>query len=337
MGTRPEVMRAIEISEPGGPDVLRLVERPVPAAGPGEVLIRVAAAGVNRPDVLQRMGEYPPPPGASDLPGLEVAGTIVETAPDAARADGRPLREGDEVCALVSGGGYAEQVAVPGPQCLPVPRGLDLTAAAAMPETFFTVWTNLVDGGRLAAGETLLVHGGTSGIGTTAIQIARALGARVVATAGSREKAEACVRLGAARAVDYRREDFVAAVREATGGLGADVILDIVGGEYAARNLDALARGGRLVVIGLLGGAKATINLGKLMQKRAILTGSTLRPRSVEDKGRIAAALLERVWPIVERGDIRPIVHATFPLARAADAHRLMESSAHVGKIVLTM
>jgi len=337
MNDRPRTMRVVEIAGPGGPEVLRPAERPVPAPAAGEVLIRVAAAGVNRPDVLQRMGEYPPPPGASDLPGLEVAGTIVEAAPDAARADGRPLREGDEVCALVAGGGYAEQVAVPGPQCLPVPRGLDLTAAAALPETFFTVWTNLMDGGRLAAGETLLVHGGTSGIGTTAIQIARALGARVLATAGSREKAEACVRLGAARAIDYRREDFVAAVREATGGLGADVILDIVGGEYAARNLDALARGGRLVVIGLLGGAKATINLGKLMQKRAVLTGSTLRPRSVEEKGRIAAALLERVWPLVERGDVRPIVHATFPLARAADAHRLMESSAHVGKIVLTM
>ena len=337
MGALPDVMRAVEISEPGGPDALRMVERPVPARGPGEVLVRVAAAGVNRPDVLQRMGHYPPPPGASDLPGLEVAGTVVAAAPDAARADGRPLCEADEVCALVAGGGYAEYVAAPGPQCLPVPTGLDLTAAAALPEALFTVWTNLVDGGRLAAGETLLVHGGSSGIGTTAIQLARALGARVVATAGSPAKCEACVQLGAARAVDYRQEDFVAAVREATAGRGADVILDIVGGEYAARNLEALARGGRLVVIGLLGGAKATLNLGMLMQKRAIVTGSTLRPRSVAEKGRIAAALLERVWPLIERGDLRPVVHATFPLARAADAHRLMESSAHVGKIVLTV
>ena len=302
----PRTMHAVEIASPGGPEVLRLTERPVPDTGGGEVLVRVAAAGVNRPDVLQRMGHYPPPPGASDLPGLEVAGTVVAAAPDAARADGRPLREGDEVCALVAGGGYAEDVAAPGPQCLPVPAGLDFAGAAALPETCFTVWTNLVDGGHLSAGETLLVHGGSSGIGTTAIQLARALGARVVATAGSPAKCEACVRLGATRAVDYRQEDFVAAVREATGGRGADVILDIVGGEYAARNLEALARGGRLVVIGLLGGAKATLNLGLLMQKRAIVTGSTLRPRSVAEKGLIAEALLERVWPLIERGESNP-------------------------------
>ncbi len=337
MAHLPDLMRAVEISQPGGPEVLRIVERPVPAPGPGELLIEVAAAGVNRPDVLQRQGHYAPPPGASDLPGLEVAGTIVAAGPDAADADGRSFRIGDEVCALVAGGGYAAYVAAPGPQCLPVPRGLDLVGAAALPETCFTVWTNLVDGGRLAAGETLLVHGGASGIGTTAIQLARALGARVIVTAGSSEKCEACERLGAERAINYREEDFVEAVRQATGGRGADVILDIVGGEYAARNLDALARGGRLVVIGLLGGAKATLSLVTLMQKRAVVTGSTLRPRSVAEKGRIAAALVEWVWPLVARGEMKPIVHATFPLARAADAHRLMESSGHFGKIVLTV
>lgn len=328
-------MRAIEIAEPGGPEVLRLVDRPVPALGRADVLIEVAAAGVNRPDVMQRQGTYPPPPGASDIPGLEVSGTIVGVGADPIGCDGRPLNVGDRVTALVAGGGYAEYCAAPAPQCLPVPRGLDLVHAAAIPETFFTVWTNLVERARLSAGETVLVHGGTSGIGTTAIQLARALGARVVATAGSAEKCAACERLGAERGVDYRTEDFVAVARALTGGAGVDVVLDIVGGEYTARNLDALAIDGRLVVIGVIGGATSQINLLPILQKRLVLTGSTLRPRTVAEKGEIAKALLDRVWPLLERGTVKPIVHATFPLARAADAHRLMESSEHVGKIVL--
>lgn len=335
--TPPSRMRAIEIAGPGGPEVLRLVERPTPAPGPGEVLLKVAAAGVNRPDVLQRQGRYPPPAGASDIPGLEVAGTVVAIGEGAVRCDGRPLAPGDQVCALVTGGGYAEYCAAPGPQCLPVPRGLDLVSAAALPETYFTVWTNVFERGRLAPDEWLLVHGGTSGIGTTAIQLARALGARVVATAGSADKCAACERLGAERAIDYRREDFVAAVRAATAGRGADVILDIVGGDYTPRNLDALAPDGRLVVIGLLGGRRSTIDLVPLLQRRLTITGSTLRPRSVAEKAAIGRALLERVWPLLERGVARPVVHTTFPLERAADAHRLMESSAHIGKIVLTV
>ncbi len=327
-------MRAIEIAEPGGPEVLRLVERPVPAPGPEEVLIQVAAAGVNRPDVMQRQGTYPPPPGASDIPGLEVSGTIVGVGRDPIGCDGRPLNAGAQVTALVAGGGYAEYCAAPAPQCLPVPRGLDLVHAAAIPETFFTVWTNLVERAHLSAGETVLVHGGTSGIGTTAIQLATALGARVFATAGSAEKCAACERLGAERGIDYRTEDFVAVARNLTGA-GVDVVLDIVGGEYTARNLDLLAMHGRLVVIGVIGGARSQINLLPILQKRLVLTGSTLRPRTVAEKGAIAKALLDRVWPLLERGAVKPIVHATFPLARAADAHRLMESSAHVGKIVL--
>ncbi len=330
-------MRAIEITRPGGPDVLRLVERPTPAPGPGEVLIKVAAAGVNRPDLLQREGRYPPPPGASDIPGLEVAGTIVAAAEDAVAVDGRRLAPGDCVCALVTGGGYAEYCAAPAPQCLPVPRGLDLVAAAALPETYFTVWSNVFERGRLAPGELLLVHGGTSGIGTTAIQLARAFGARVVATAGSADKCAACERLGAQRGIDYRTEDFVAVVRTLTAGRGADVILDLVGGDYTPRNLEALAPDGRLVVIGLLGGAHSTISLVPLLQRRLTITGSTLRPRPVADKAAIARALLDRVWPLLEREVARPVVHATFPLARAADAHRLMASSAHIGKIVLTV
>jgi NADPH2:quinone reductase len=330
-------MRAVEIARPGGPEVLRIVERPTPAPGPGEVLIEVAAAGVNRPDILQREGRYPPPPGASDIPGLEVSGAVVAMGEGAIGGDGRPLALGQTVCALVAGGGYAEYCAAPAPQCLPAPRGLDLAAAAAIPETYFTVWTNVFDRGRLAPGELLLVHGGTSGIGTTAIQLARAFGARVVATAGSADKCAACERLGAERAVDYRREDFVAVVREHTGGRGADLILDIVGGDYTPRNLEALAVDGRLVIIGLLGGARATIRLGPILQRRLTVTGSTLRPRSVAEKAAIARALAEQVWPLLERGVVRPIVHATFPLERAADAHRLMESSAHIGKIVLTV
>lgn len=330
-------MRAIEISRPGGPEVLTPTERPRPQVGPGDVLIEVAAAGVNRPDVLQRLGRYPPPPGASDIPGLEVSGTVVLTGENAVACDGRRLAPGDRVCALVTGGGYAEYCTAPAPQCLPVPRGLDLVAAAALPETFFTVWTNVFDRAHLGAGEFLLVHGGASGIGTTAIQLARAFGARVAATAGSREKCAACERLGAERAIDYRTEDFVAAVREITADRGADVVLDIVGGEYTARNLEALALDGRLVVIGLLGGSRSTINLAPILQRRLTITGSTLRPRSVAEKAAIARALLEHVWPLIERGIVRPVVHATFPLERAADAHRLMESGGHIGKIVLTV
>ena len=328
----PETMTAVEITAPGGPEVLRPVSRPVPRAGPGEVLIRVEAAGVNRPDVLQRQGRYAPPAGASDIPGLEVSGEVC------ALGDGTgEWRLGDRVTALVAGGGYAEYCAAPGPQCLPIPRGFDAVAAAAIPETFFTVWTNVFARGRLAAGETLLVHGGTSGIGTTAIPMARCFGARVFATAGSPAKCEACRRLGAEDAYDRTREDFVARLREATGGRGADVILDMVGGETLPRNLAALADEGRLVQIALIGGATATLNLAEVLQRRLTITGSTLRPRSVAEKGAIARALREHVWPHLEAGRLSPLIHATFPLAEAAAAHRLMESGGHVGKIVLTV
>jgi NADPH2:quinone reductase len=323
-------MIAIEIREPGGPEVLVPVERPIPQAAAGDVLIKVAAAGVNRPDVLQRRGKYPPPPGASDIPGLEVAGTV------AAIGDGAVgWSVGDEVCALVSGGGYAEYCAAPAPQCLAVPRGLDLTAAAAIPETFFTVWTNVFERGRLKAGESILVHGGSSGIGTTAIQLARALGSRVFATAGSPEKCAACERLGAERCINYRDTDFVDAVKQLTGGRGVDVVLDMVAGDYVPRNLDVLAPEGRLVQIGTLGGPKAEINVGVIMQRRLTFTGSTLRTRPIADKAAIAGAVRERVWPLIESGAVKPIIHATFPLREAAAAHRLMESSAHIGKIVL--
>lgn len=326
-------MIAIEIAEPGEPDVLRAVDRPDPVPGPGEVLIAVAAAGVNRPDIMQRRGAYPPPPGVSDIPGLEVAGTIV------AVGDGvSDWRVGDQVCALVAGGGYASLCAAPAVQCLPVPSGLGLVEAAALPETYFTVWTNVFELGRLQAGETLLVHGGSSGIGTTAIQLAVARGARAIATVGSGEKARAVEALGAGRAINYHEDDFVEAVLEATGGRGADVILDIVGGSYLARNLTALAPGGRLVAIGLMGGeATGTIDLRRVLGRRLTITGSTLRPRPVAEKGRIAGALRREVWPLVERGVVRPIVFRTFALADAAAAHRLIESSAHVGKVVLTV
>ncbi len=326
----PRDMTAIEIAQPGGPEVLKPGRRPVPAPGAGEVLIEVAAAGVNRPDVLQRQGGYAPPPGASDIPGLEVAGKIVAVG-DGAGA----WKVGDSVCALVAGGGYAEYCAAPAPQCLPVPGKLDLIHAAALPETFFTVWTNVFDRGRLQRGETFLVHGGSSGIGTTAIQLAHAFGARVIATAGSDEKCEACRKLGADIAVNYRTEDFAAKVMEATEGKGADVILDMVGGDYIPKNLSCLAMDGRLVQIAFLKGSKAEINLAPIMMKRQTLTGSTLRPRSVAQKGEIAQSLREKVWPLLESGKIAPVIHKTFPLAQAADAHRLMESSAHVGKIVL--
>src|SRR5688572_5652666 len=324
-------MICIEISQPGGPEVLRPVERPDPAPGRGDVLIRVAAAGVNRPDVLQRRGAYPVPPGASDIPGLEVAGTIA-----AVGAGVEGWRVGDAVCALVSGGGYATLCVAPAPQCLRVPATLDLVAAAAIPETFFTVWTNVFDRGRLQSGETALFHGGTSGIGTTAIQLAAARGATVFATAGSDEKVHACEALGARRAFNYRTEDFVDGVRDATGGKGVDLILDIMGGTYVNRNLSALAVDGRLVQIGLMDGESASIDLRRVLGRRLTLTGSLLRPRSVDEKEQIAAALAREVWPLLEAGTVKPIIHKTFPLADAAAAHRLMQSSEHVGKIVLT-
>jgi NADPH:quinone reductase len=325
-------MICVEISQPGGPEVLALGERPDPEPGPGEVLIRVAAAGINRPDVLQRRGAYPPPPGASDLPGLEVAGTIAAVG---AGVEGWGI--GDAVCALVSGGGYATMCVAPAPQCLRVPATLDLVAAAAIPETFFTVWTNVFDRGRLRAGETALFHGGTSGIGTTAIQLAKARGATVFATAGSDDKVRACEALGARRAINYRTQDFVEVIRDVTGGKGVDLILDILGGSYLNRNLAALAVDGRLVQIGLMGGETASIDLRRLLGRRLTITGSTLRPRSVEEKGAIAAALAREVWPLLEAGTVKPIVYKTFALADAAAAHSLMESSQHVGKIVLTM
>jgi putative PIG3 family NAD(P)H quinone oxidoreductase len=323
-------MRAILISTPGSPGVLRVAERPVPEIGSGEVLIRVEAAGVNRPDLMQRAGRYPPPPGASDVPGLEVAGTVDRIGPGVRR-----WRVGDRVCALVAGGGYAEYCAAPEPQCLPLPSSLEAVQAAAVPETFFTVWTNLFQRAALTNGERVLLHGGTSGIGTTAIQLAIAFGATALTTAGSDEKCAACERLGA-RAINYRTTDFVEAVRELTGGAGVDVILDIVGGDYLARNIECLAREGRLVQIGLQGGAKAEINLAALMQRRATLTGSTLRPRSVEEKGAIARDLEARVWPLLTAGKVAPVIHAAFPLERAADAHRALESGSVIGKVVLT-
>ena len=325
-------MICVEISQPGGPEVLKLVERPDPEPGSGEVLIRVAAAGINRPDVLQRRGAYPPPPGASDLPGLEVAGTIA-----AAGAGVEGWRTGDAVCALVSGGGYATMCVAPAPQCLRVPAAVDLVAAAAIPETFFTVWTNVFDRGRLQAGETALFHGGTSGIGTTAIQLAKARGATIFATAGSDDKVRACETLGARRGINYRTDDFVEVIRDVTGGKGVDLILDIMGGSYLNRNLAALAVDGRLVQIGLMGGESASIDLRRVLGRRLTITGSTLRPRSVGEKGAIAAALAREVWPLLEAGTVKPIVYKTFALADAAAAHHLTESSQHVGKIVLTM
>jgi putative PIG3 family NAD(P)H quinone oxidoreductase len=331
MSALPATMPAIAIAGPGGPEVLVATTRPLPQPAPGEVLIEVAAAGVNRPDVLQRQGNYPVPPGASDLPGLEVAGRIV------ALGTGVTTWEiGDPVMALLAGGGYATYVNAPAAQCLPVPSGFSMVEAAAVPETFFTVWTNVFERGRLAPGETFLVHGGASGIGTTAIQLAREFGARVFATAGSAEKCRACERLGAERAIDYKTEDFVEAVKSLTGGKGVDLILDMVGGDYVARNIAAAAVEGRIVSIAFLRGAKVEINLASVMGKRLHLTGSTLRPRSVAEKGAIAAALRERVLPLLSAGRVKPIIDATFPLNRAADAHRRIEAD-HIGKIVLTV
>ena len=327
-------MIAIEIAEFGGPDVLRLVQRPAPNAGVNEVTVRVLAAGVNRPDLMQRQGKYPPPPGASDIPGLELSGTILAVGP---MLEGETSRwaPGDLVCALVAGGGYAECAVVPAPQCLPIPAGMDPVAAAALPETFFTVWTNVFQRGQLGTGETLLVHGGTSGIGTTAIQLARAFGATVIATAGSDEKCAACEKLGAS-AINYRTTDFVSAVADVTGGLGVNVILDIVGGDYFGRNLKALAVEGRLVQIGLQGGAKTSVDLRMIMQRRLTVTGSTLRVRSIAEKAAIARELEQHVWPLLSSGLVAPVIDRTFPLERAADAHRLLESGEVVGKIVLT-
>src|ERR1035437_118982 len=325
-------MRAIEISVAGGPEVLRIADRPAPLAGAHEVLIQVAAAGVNRPDVAQRKGLYPPPAGASDIPGLEIAGTVV------ALGEGvTSLSIGDAVCALVTGGGYAELCVAPAVQCLPVPRGLTLTEAASLPETFFTVWSNVFDRGRLARGESLLVQGGSSGIGVTAIQLGRAFGSRVFATAGSPEKCAACERLGAERAVNYRTEDFVELTKTATGGRGVDVILDMIGGDYVPREIAALAEEGRLVLISTMGGAMAEIDLRAVMGRRLTITGSTLRVRPPAFKGGIARSLNEKVWPLLERGPGKTVAHATFPLERAGDAHRLMESGEHIGKIVLTL
>jgi putative PIG3 family NAD(P)H quinone oxidoreductase len=326
----PENMTAVEIREPGPPQVLRAARRPVPQLRAGEVLIRVTAAGVNRPDVLQRKGAYPPPPGASDIPGLEVAGMVV------AAADGvREPAVGARVCALLAGGGYAEYAAAPAVQCLPVPPQLTLEEAAAMPETFFTVWLNVFERARLRAGETLLVHGGGSGIGTTAILLGKAFGTRVIVTAGSAGKCSACRELGADHAINYREGDFVEATLRATDGRGADVILDMVGGDYVARNVAAAAVDGRLVIIAHQGGAKAEIDLRPIMVKRLTLSASTLRQQSVENKGRIAAALRQHVWPLFATKRLKPLIHARFPLADAASAHKLMESDAHIGKIVL--
>ncbi len=323
-------MKAVEIAQPGGPDVLRVVERPTPQPGDDEVLVRVEAAGVNRPDVMQRLGKYPPPPGASDIPGLEIAGTIAGLGRSVSG-----LNLGDQVCALVAGGGYAEYCAAPAVQCLRIPEGLTTTAAAAIPETFFTVWTNLFQRGALCAGERVLVHGGTSGIGTTAIQLAHAFGATVFATAGSSDKCEACRRLGAAFAINYKEEDFVEAVRRETENTGVDVILDIVGGDYVARNVDCLAMNGRVVQIGTQGGPRASLNLTPILQRRLTLTGSTLRARTVREKGALAREVERHVWPLLASRRVAPVIDRTYPLAQAADAHRRLESSEHIGKIVL--
>lgn len=328
-------MKAVEITQYGAPDVLRLGERDKPAAGAGELLIKVTASGVNRPDVLQRMGHYPVPPGASDIPGLEVAGTIASGDAAALAASGFAL--GDRVCALVAGGGYAEYCVAPVAQCLPVPQGLSDTEAASLPETFFTVWSNVFDRARMQPGESILIQGGSSGIGVTAIQMAKALGAaRVFVTAGSDDKCAACVRLGADHAINYRTHDFKDEIKRLTDGRGVDVVLDMVAGAYVAREVECLAEDGRIVIIAVQGGVKSEVNTGLVLRRRLTITGSTLRPRPVAFKGAIAAALRERVWPLIEAGRIRPVIHSTFAPAAAAQAHALMESNQHVGKIVLT-
>jgi NADPH2:quinone reductase len=327
----PETMTAVEITTPGGPDVLQARPVPTPQQGPGQILVKVAAAGVNRPDVQQRIGAYPPPPGHSKLPGLEVAGEVAALGAGATR-----WKVGDKVCALVNGGGYAEYCLAEDVVALPIPAGLDMVHAAGVPETFFTVWNNVFERGRLSAGEWFLVHGGSSGIGTTAIQLAKALGSKVIATAGSAEKCKACVDLGADKAINYKTEDFVAVTREVSGK-GADVILDMVGGDYTERNIAAAAEDGRIVQIAVLGGADVKFNIARLMMKRLTLTGSTLRPRTREVKAGFARALEEKVWPLLAAGKIKVVMDSTFPLAKAADAHRRLETSQHVGKIVLTV
>ena len=328
------LMRAVEISSFGAPDVLRLGQRPVPQPGVGELLIRVAASGINRPDVLQRAGHYAPPPGASDLPGLEVAGVIEAGDTQAMASAG--LKVGDRVCALVAGGGYAQWCVAPVGQCLPVPAGLNDIEAASLPETFFTVWSNVFDRGRLQAGEFLLVQGGSSGIGVTAIQLARAWGATVIATAGSDEKCAACIELGASHAINYKTQDFVAEVQRITNGRGVDVVLDMVAGDYVAREVECLAEDGRLLIIAVQGGVKSSFNAGLVLRRRLTITGSTLRPRSVEFKAAIAQSLRSRVWPLIEQGKVRPVIYQTFDAGDAAAAHALMESNQHTGKIVLT-
>ena len=328
------LMRAVEISSFGAPDVLRLGQRPVPQPGVGELLIRVAASGINRPDVLQRGGHYAPPPGASDLLGLEVAGVIEAGDTQAMASAG--LKVGDRVCALVAGGGYAQWCVAPVGQCLPVPAGLNDIEAASLPETFFTVWSNVFDRGRLQAGEFLLVQGGSSGIGVTAIQLARAWGATVIVTAGSDEKCAACIELGASHAINYKTQDFVAEVQRITNGRGADVVLDMVAGDYVAREVECLAEDGRLVIIAVQGGVKSSFNAGLVLRRRLTITGSTLRPRSVEFKAAIAQSLRSWVWPLIEQGKVRPVIYQTFDAGDAAAAHALMESNQHTGKIVLT-
>jgi NADPH:quinone reductase len=328
-------LRAIEIRKPGGPDVLTVCARPIPALKSGEVLIRVQAAGVNRPDILQRTGNYPVPPGASDIPGLEVAGTLVDVGDTA-------LKMGDAVCALVQGGGYAEFCAAPAAQCLPVPKGLSMIEAASLPETFFTVWSNVFDRAKLGAREdnskeTLLVHGASSGIGVTAVQLAHALGHTVYGTAGDDAKCKAVQELGAAACINYKTQDFVKEIKSLTTGRGVDVILDMVAGDYTQRNIESLADDGRIAVIALLGGAKAQIDLGHVLRRRLTITGSTLRPRSVVFKAALAQKLQQQVWPLLESGRIKPVIHATFPLTKVIAAHQMMESSQHVGKIVLTV
>jgi putative PIG3 family NAD(P)H quinone oxidoreductase len=328
----PDQITAIEIREPGGPEMLVPAIRSMPVPGANEILIKTAAAGINRPDVMQRTGNYPPPSGASDIPGLEVAGTVAAMGNDV-----RGWSVDDPVCALLSGGGYATYCVAPAPQCLPLPKGLSMVEGAALPETFFTVWDNLFTRGGLSEGETVLVHGGSSGIGTTAIQLARAFGARVFVTAGSTEKCQACEALGAERAINYREEDFVTVIKEITNGKGVEVVLDMVGGDYVGRNLNILGKGGRLVQIAVQKGTKAEIAVHLIMIKQIVFTGSTLRPRSVEEKAVIARSLVENVWPIIETGTVKPLIHSTFPLQEASEAHALMDTSAHIGKIVLTV
>jgi NADPH2:quinone reductase len=326
----PDRIQVIEISRPGGPEVLKLATRPLPQPKPGEVLIRVAAAGVNRPDCLQRAGTYAPPPGASDLPGLEVAGTVVGLGEGVTQ-----WSEGDQVCALTPGGGYAQYCATPAGHCLPPPKGWSLIQAGSLPETFFTVWINVFERAKLAPGETLLVQGGSSGIGVSAIQIARAFGHRVFVTAGSPEKCAACEKLGAERAINYRTEDFVEVVKQLTAGKGADVILDMVGGDYVPRELKCLATDGRLSLIAFLGGNRATLDMSDILVRRLTISGSTLRPRTVEFKTGIAKALRDRVWQLIDAGEIHPVIYKVFPIAQASAAHELMESGKHIGKIML--